>query len=145
MRSRLTPLQRHAALTAASSSTLQRSGGATFNSTTMRVPTPAVPRLTPEGIAMGRNDLTAPIEPKARALNGGVAWHPRLFEAKELLDDPMPEVLGNAWTGIRHGELQALWAFKTCRLPRRYADDDRLCQINLLTCPAPTPYAILAA
>jgi hypothetical protein len=104
-----------------------------------------VPRLTPEGIAMGLNDLTAPIEPKARALNGGVAWHPRLFEAKELLDDPMPEVLGNAGTGIRHGELQALWACKTCRLPRRYADDDRLCQINLLTCPAPTPYAILAA
>jgi hypothetical protein len=94
---------------------------------------------------MGLNDLTAQIEPKARALNGGVAWHPRLFEAKELLEDPMPEVLGNAGTSIRHGDLQALWACKTCRWPRRHADDDRLCQINLLTCPAPTPYAILAA
>ena len=86
--------------------------------------TPVVPRLTPEGIAMGRNDLTAPIEPKARVLNGRVARHPRLFEAKELLEDLMPEVLGNAWTGIRHGDLQALWAFKTCKLPRRHADDD---------------------
>jgi hypothetical protein len=56
---------------------------------------------------MGRNDLTAPREPKARALKGGVAGHPRLFEAKELLDDPLPQVLGNAWTGIRHGSLQA--------------------------------------
>jgi hypothetical protein len=45
---------------------------------------------------MGRNDPTAQIEPNARALNGGVAGHPRRFEAKELLEDPMPEVLGNA-------------------------------------------------
>jgi hypothetical protein len=73
---------------------------------------------------MGRNDLMAHIEPTGRALNGGVAWYTRLFEAKELLDDPMPEVLGNAGTGIRHGDLQVLWACKTCRLPRQHADDD---------------------
>jgi hypothetical protein len=73
---------------------------------------------------MGRNDLTALIKPTALALKGRVAGPPRRFEARELLRDPLPQVLRNAWTGIRHGDLQVVWSFKTRRLPRRYADDD---------------------